>query len=86
MYGDYFADSGVEYDGMEPGEELDIKFRPYVPDYAPPAAQEKPEVRGLSLPRPRLRLLEPGWGLPEKTGFKDLSQKKGGRVKWHRFC
>ena len=41
MYGDYFADSGEEY---EPGEELDIKFRPYVPDYAPPTAPEKPEA------------------------------------------
>ena len=42
MYGDYFADSGEEFDGMEPGEELGIRFRPYVPDYKPPAAPEKP--------------------------------------------
>ena len=41
---DYFADTGLEYDRLEPREELKFKFRPYVPDYAPPTLPERPEA------------------------------------------
>ncbi len=33
-----------EYDGTEPEGGFEFKFRPYVPNYGPPVAPEKPEA------------------------------------------